>query len=330
MAKISSTPLLRRIWNAAIGACLAAVALGALAQQPYPTRPVRLVVPLAPGGTTDITARMLAPPLSAALGQPVVVENRSGAGGIVGAEVAAKAAPDGYTLLLTSGDSYNVNAEMFPKLPFDARKDLKPVSIIAASPSLLSVHPSLPVKSANDLVALSKQRPKDLNYGVGATSGLLRMEMLKMNTGMMITNIPYKGSGPALIDLIAGHIHVGFFNIVATAPYVQSGRLRGLMVSGTKRSDRLPHVPTAREGGITGFDENVTYMIMVPSATPSDIVARLNRELVKAMNSPEVKSRLAVEGSEVIGTSHEQAVAMQSRQIEEWADLIRKTGIKLQ
>lgn len=156
------------------------------------------------------------------------------------------------------------------------------------------------------------------------------MEMLKMNTGMMITNIPYKGSGPALIDLIAGHIHVGFFNIVATAPYVQSGRLRGLMVSGTKRSDRLPHVPTAREGGITGFDENVTYMIMVPSATPSDIVARLNRELVKAMNSPEVKSRLAVEGSEMIGTSHEQAAAMQSRQIEEWADLIRKTGIKLQ
>jgi tripartite-type tricarboxylate transporter receptor subunit TctC len=306
------------------------LALSALAQQPYPNRPVRLIVPLAPGGTTDITARTLAPPLSAALGQPVVVENRGGAGGVVGSELAAKAPPDGYTMLLTAGDSYNVNAEMYPKLPFDARKDLKPVSIIAASPSILTVHPSLPVKSVKELVALSKQRPKDLNYGVGGTSALLRMEMLKGDTGLVITNIPYKGSGPALVDLVAGHIHAGFFNLVATAPYVQSGRLRGLIVSGTKRSDRLPQVPTARELGINGFDDNVSYMIMVPGATPPDVIARLNKELVKVMSSAEVKNRLAAEGSEVISTSHEQAVAMQNRQIEEWADLIRKTGIKLQ
>ncbi len=310
-------------------ACLAGLALHGLAQQPYPNRPVRLIVPLAPGGTTDITARTLAPLLSAALGQPVVVENRGGAGGVVGSEVVAKAPPDGYTLLLTSSDSYNVNAQMYPNLPFDARKDLKPVSTIAASPTILTIHPALPVKSIVELVALSKQRPKELNYGVGGTSGLLRMEMLKKNTGLMMTNIPYKGSGPATIDLVAGHIHAGFFNLVATAPYVQSGRLRGLMVTGTKRSDRLPHVPTARETGIKGFDDNVNYMIMVPAATPAEIIARLNKELVKVLSSPDMKKRFAAEGSEVIGNSHEEAVVVQNRQIEELADLIRKSDIKL-
>ena len=170
-------------------------ALGAQAQQGYPNRPVRIINPLAPGGTTDITARTLAPQLSTLLGQPVVVENRTGAGGVVGAEYVAKSAPDGYTLLLMSGDSYNTNAALYPKLPFDARKDLQPVSLLAASPNMLSVHPSLPVKSVKELVALSKTRPKELNYGVGGTAGLIRMEMLKLDTGLMITNVPYKGSG---------------------------------------------------------------------------------------------------------------------------------------
>jgi tripartite-type tricarboxylate transporter receptor subunit TctC len=310
-------------------AALLTVAAVAHAQQPYPGKALRIINPLAPGGTTDITARTLAPQLSTFLGQPVVVENRTGAGGVVGAEFVAKSPPDGYTMLLMSGDSYNVNAAMYPKLPFDARKDLKPVTLLAASPNMLSVHPSLPVKSVKELVALSKTRPKELNYGVGGTAGLIRMETLKMNTGLMITNVPYKGSGPALIDLMAGHIHAGFFNSVATIPYVQSGRLRGLMLSGTKRSERVPDVPTAREVGVNGFDENAGYMIMVPSATPPDIVARLNKELVRSLQTPELKGRFAAEGAEIIGSSHEQAVARQNREIEEWAQLITKTGIKL-
>ena len=230
---------LARITCKAAAALLVAAVCSAQAQQPYPSKAVRIINPLAPGGTTDITARTLAPQLSTFLGQPVLVENRTGAGGVVGAEFVAKSPPDGYTLLLMSGDSYNVNAAVYPKLPFDARKDLKPVTLLAASPNMLSVHPSLPVKSVKELVALSKTRPKELNYGVGGTAGLIRMEMLKMNTGLMITNVPYKGSGPALIDLMAGHIHAGFFNSVATIPYVQSGRLRGLMLSGTKRSERV-------------------------------------------------------------------------------------------
>ena len=283
-----------------------------------------------PGGTTDILARTMSPQLSSLLGQSVIVENRGGAGGVVGSEVVAKSPPDGYTLLLISGDSYNVNAAMYSKLPFDARKDLKPVCILAASPNMLSVHPSLPVRSVKELVALSKARPKDLSYGVGGTAGQLRMELLKINTGMKITNIPYKGSGPALVDLVAGHIHAGFFNLVATAPHVRSGRLRGLLVTGSKRSERLPDLPTAREVGIPGFDENAGYMMMVPGATAAEIVTRLNRELVKMLQTPEVKGRLAQEGSEVIGSTPEQAVTTFQREIEQWADLIRRTGIKLE
>lgn len=314
--------------NAAVGACLAAAALSGLAQQSYPSRAIRLIVPLAPGGTTDILARTMAPQLTAGLGQPVVVENRGGAGGVVGSEVAAKSPADGYTLLLISGDSYNVNAGIYRSLPFDARKDLKPVLLLAASPNMLSVHPSLPVKSVSQLVALSKTRPTDLNYGVGGTAGQLRMELLKMNTGLMITNIPYKGSGPALVDLVAGHIQAGFFNLVATAPFVESGRLRGLIVSGRKRSDKLPDVPTAGEVGIKGFEENAGYMIMVPGATPRDIVTRLHREFVKALHTPEVKARLASEGSEVIGSTTELATATLQRDIEQVAELIRRIGIR--
>ena len=326
---MSAVPGIRALCTAAAGLCFAAVAASALAQQPYPNRPIRLIIPLAPGGTTDIMARTIGPQLSAGLGQPVVAENRGGAGGVVGTEVVAKAPADGYTLLLISGDSYNMNALVYPKLPFDARKDLKPVSVLAASPNMLSVHPSLPAKTVGELVALSKRRGAELNYGVGGTAGLLRMELLKLNTGLRMTNVPYKGSGPALVDLVAGQIHAGFFNFVATAPFVESGRLRGIIVSGTRRTDRLPDIPTAREVGIAGFEENAGYMIMVPGATPQDTVARLHKEILRALNTPEVKNRLAAEGSEVVGSTTEQATASLHRQMDQMADLIRRTGIKL-
>lgn len=318
----------RLLQQVLISTCIATCAAGAWAQPAWPAKPIRLIVPLAPGGTTDILARTMGPQLTAGLGQPIVIENRGGAGGVVGTDVAAKAAPDGYTLLLISGDSYNVNAGMTPKLPYDARKDLKPVSILAASPNMLSIHPSLPAKTVNDLVALSKKNPKDLSYGVGGAAGQLRMELLKINTGLQITNVPYKGSGPALIDLVAGHIQAGFFNLVATAPFVDNGRVRGIIVTGAKRSERLPQVPYADEVGIKGFENNAGYMIMVPSATPADVVARLHREIIRTLGTAEVKGRLAQEGSEVIGSSTEQATATLLRDIDQIADLIRRTGIK--
>ena len=223
-----------------LGACLAALACGVLAQQPYPNRPVRMIVPLAPGGTTDILARTMSTGLSGALGQSVIAENRSGAGGTVGTDVVAKSPPDGYTMLIISTDTYTTNAVLYNNLPYDSRKDLRAVSLLAASPSILTVHPSVPARTVKELVALSKGKPKELNYGSGGTAGMLRMELLKFHTGMVITNIPYKGSGPALIDQIAGHVHAGFFNLVATLPQVQAGKLRGLAVTGAKRSDVPP------------------------------------------------------------------------------------------
>ena len=322
-------PATRVLRNLAIGACLAAAAASGFAQQ-YPNRPLRLIIPLAPGGTTDIMARTMSQQLSGTLGQPVITENRTGAGGTVGTDLVAKSPPDGYTLLIISADTYTTNAVLYSNLPFDSRKDLKPLSVLAASPSILTVHPSLPVKTVKELVALSKARPRDLNYGSGGTSGVLRMELIKFNTGMAITNIPYKGSGPALIDLIAGHIHAGFFNLVATLPQVQSGKLRGLVVTGSKRFDKLPDVPSTKESGIKGFDENVGYLMLVPSATPGAIVARLNGDIVKVLNVAEVKNRLAAEGSEVVGSTPEQATAVVLKLIDQWVDVVKRTGIKLQ
>ncbi len=326
MAMNSAT---RFLWKVAGGACLAAVALSGLAQQ-YPSRPVRLIVPLAPGGTTDIMPRIMSQHLGTALGQPVVAENRSGAGGTVGTDIVAKAPPDGYTLLIISTDTYTTNAVLYKSLPFDSRKDLRALSMLGASPAILTVHPSLPAKTVKELVALSKARPKELNYGSGGTAGQLRMELLKFNTGMVVTNIPYKGSGPALIDQVAGHTHVGFFNLVATAPFVDSGRLRGLVVTGGKRSERLPKVPTTVETGIKGFDENVGYVMLAPSATPAAIVTRLNADIQKVLFLPEVKGRLAAEGSEVAGSTAEQAQAIVIKQIDQWVDVVNRTGIKLQ
>ena len=311
------------------GSLLLAAAALAVAQ-PYPNHPLRLVVPLAPGGTTDIMARTLSQQLSGTLGQPIVIENRGGAGGTVGSDVVAKSAPDGYTLLIISADTYTTNAVLYTRLPFDPRKDLKPLAILAASPSILTVHPSLPVKSVKELVALSKARPKDLNYGSGGTSGVLRMELLKFNTGMSITNVPYKGSGPALIDLVAGHLDAGFFNLVATLPQVQSGKLRGLVITGSKRFDKLSNVPCTKELGIKGFDENAGYLMFVPAATPAAIVTRLNTDIVKVLNTAEVKNRLAEEGSDVVGGTPEQAAAVVNQLIDQWVSVVKRTGMKLQ
>jgi tripartite-type tricarboxylate transporter receptor subunit TctC len=321
---------MRLSWKITIGVGLAAAAVSGLAQQSYPNRPVRLIVPLAPGGTTDILARTMSQGLAGALGQSVIAENRSGAGGTVGTDVVAKSPPDGYTLLIISTDTYTTNAVLYSNLPYDSRKDLRAISLLAASPSILTVHPSVPARTVKELVALSKARPKDLNYGSGGTAGMLRMELLKFNTGMIITNIPYKGSGPALIDQIAGHVHAGFFNLVATLPQVQAGKLRGLAVTGARRSETLPNVPGTVELGIKGFDENVGYVMLLPSATPAPIVTRLNADINKVLYSPEVKNRLASEGSEVVGGTSEQANTVVHRQIDQWVELVKRTGIKLQ
>ena len=305
------------------------IATSALAQS-YPVKPIRLVVPLAPGGPSDLLARTMAQQLTPALGQPIVVDNRTGAGGTIGVDIAAKSPPDGYTLLLIASSTYTITANLYPKLPYDARRDLTPVSILAAGPYMMTVHPSLPAKTFKELLALAKAHPHDLNYGSGGTGTgpQMSMELLKLKTGLSITHIPYKGTGPMLIDHMAGHIQVSLSNLIAALPVVESKRLRALVVTGAKRSNKLPEVPTLEESGIPGFDDISGHMILVPAGTPKDIITRLNRELVKALRAPDVVARLENEGAEIIGNTPEEAAAIVRADLDKWADVIKRSGIK--
>ncbi len=300
--------------------------------QPYPSKPIRLIVPLAPGGPSDILARTIGGAITPTLGQQVIVDNRAGAGGILGTDLAAKAPADGYTLLLIGMSSYTITAALYAKLPFDPNRDLTAVTVLAASPFILLVHPSLPVLNVQQLIALARARPNELNYASGgaATHPQMVMEILKLKTGMKITHIPYKGTGPALTETIAGQMQVSMFGILAALPPVQSGRLRALAVTEARRSALLPEVPTLAEAGVDGINEAAAHMIMVPAATPKEIIARLNREMVAALQNPAVKSRLAGEGAEAVGNSPEQATAAVRADLDKWIDVVRRTGIKLE
>ena len=316
-------------WGIALLAITAILSVPTHAQT-YPSKPIRLIVPLAPGGPSDILARTIGAAITPALGQPIVVDNRTGAGGTIGINAAAKSPGDGYTMLLVAASTYTINANLYPKLPYDARRDLTPVSILAASPNMLTVHPSLPAKTLKELIALDKARPRELNYGSGGTGtgAQMSMELLKLETGMQLTHIPYKGSGPALTETVAGQVQVGMFAILAALPVVESKRLRALAITGAKRSPKLPDLPTIGESGVAGFDDVSGHMILVPSATPKDIIARLHRELVRALQAPEVVRRLENEGAEIIGNTPEQAAAIVRADLDKWAQVIKRSGIK--
>ena len=303
---------------------------GVHAQTNYPAKAIRLVVPLAPGGPSDILARTMAQKLTESLKQTVVVDNRTGAGGVIGTDIAAKSPPDGYTLLLVAAATYTINANIYSKLPYDARKDLFPVSILAAAPYVLAVHPALPVKTYKEFAALAKARPGQLNYGSGGTGTGPQMafELMKLRAGLDIVHIPYKGTGPAMTEQIAGQVQVGLFNLIAGMQVVQSGRLRGIAVSGTKRVARLPELPTFSEVGVSGLEDMGGHAMWLPTGVNKDIVARLHQEMVRAVQSPEVKARLEAEGAEIIANTPEQAAAVVRADMEKWAEVVRKTGIK--
>jgi tripartite-type tricarboxylate transporter receptor subunit TctC len=308
-----------------------AVANPSFAQQAYPVKPIRLIVPLAPGGPSDILARTMAQKMGESMKQAIVVDNRTGAGGTIGTDIAAKSPADGYNLLLIAVATYTINANLYKKLPFDPRKDLVPVSVLAAAPYVLTVHPSVPVTNMKVLIAVAKTRSKDLNYASGGTGTgpQLAFELVMQQTGMKITHIPYKGTGPALNDMISGQVQVALFNMIAAMPVVQSARLRAIAVSGAKRYDKLPDVATFAEMGIKGFEVPTGHMIMAPSATPRDIIAKLHQEAVKAVQSPDVKSRLEAEGAEIVGNTPEQAAAIIRTELDKWATVISKAGITL-
>jgi tripartite-type tricarboxylate transporter receptor subunit TctC len=301
----------------------------AAAQDAFPTRAVRIVVAYAPGGTTDIVARLLADRISGPLGQPVLVENRPGGGAIIGTEAVARAVPDGHTLLMATNGSHGINSAIFRTMPYDPVRDFAPISILAAVPLVLVVPPELPVRSVAELVAYLKARPDQLSYGsagIGA-SGHLAAEMFTRMSGVPMQHIPYRGDGPALPDLLAGRIALMFVNLPAAIGFVRAGTLRALAVASGTRSPALPEVPTVREAGLADFQVDPWYGLMAPAATPAPVVARLNQLTVAALAEPAVQERLAGLGAQVIANSPTEFAAMLAADLARYAAAARAGNI---
>lgn len=297
----------------------------------YLVKPIRIIVPLAAGGPSDIMARTLAQKLSEIIKQTVIVDNRPGATGIIGTEIAAKSPPDGYTILLVS-NTISINPGLFRKLPYDTLKDLTTVSLLTGTPYLLTVHPSLPVRSVKQLIALAKAKPGELNHASGGsgTGPHLAMEVFMQRTGIKVVHITYKGGGPAMNDFIAGHTQVYLANMVAALPQVKTGRIRALGVSRLTRSPAAPDIPTIAESGVPGFDESGQHGIVAPAGVPREIISKLQRDIATAMRSPEVVERLGAEGAEVIASTPEEFAAIIRRDMEKWAKIIRAADIRPQ
>jgi len=298
--------------------------------QSYPAKSVRMIVPYPPGGGTDIVGRMVAQKLSESLGQQVVVDNRGGATGSIGAELAAKSPPDGYTILMGNIAPNSINVSLQPKLPYHPVADFAPVSLVASTPNILVVHPSLPVKTVKELIALARARPGQLNYpsaGVGSSSHLAG-ELLAILTGIKIVHIPYKGGGPAMIDTISGEMQMMFATMPAAMPHVKSGRVRPVAVTSAKRSQTLPQLPTISETGVKGFEAATWYGVLAPAKTPRAIVERLHGEIVKMLAAPEIRERLGAQGFEPVGSTPEEFAAYIKSEIAKWAKVIKTAGIK--
>lgn len=309
----------------------AGFALNTHAQAPYPSKPIRMIVPLAAGGPSDTTARIIAPKLSEAIGQNVVVDNRPGASGIIGTEIALKSPPDGHTIILVS-NTISLNPAMFRKLPYDNERDMQPVSLLAATPYALNVHPSLPVKTVKDLIALAKSRPGELNHAsAGAGTGPhLAMEWFAQRTGIKIQQIIYKGGGPAMIDFIAGQTHINLTNMITAMPHVRNGRIRAIAVSSLKRSPAAPELPTIHESGVEGFDEGGQHGIVGPANIPRDVLAKLHGAVVAAARHPDVVKRFADDGSNVVANTPEEYRAIIRRETAKWTKIVQSAGIPLQ
>jgi tripartite-type tricarboxylate transporter receptor subunit TctC len=300
--------------------------------QPYPSKPIRLIVPFTPGGTTDILSRILGQKLSEVMGVQVVIDNRPGAAGNIGAELAAKAAPDGYTLLMGPSGTLAVNPSLYANLPFDPIRDFAPISLVAMVPSILVVHPSLPVKSVKELIEYVKSRPGQLNYGSSGAGGqpFLAVEYLKLMAGLNIVEVRYKGGAPLTTDLIAGQISLTITGIPTLLPHIKSGRLRALAVSSAKRSAAVPELPTISEAALPGYDATAWYGVLAPAGTPKEIIARLNVAINKSIKHPDVAERLTAEGAETVGNTPEEFAAFIKSESESWAKVIKAAGVKVQ
>ena len=296
-------------------ACLAAAALvcmtAAHAQPAYPQKPIRLVVPFPPGGGTDILARLFGQKMSEMLSQPIIIDNRGGAGGTIGTDIAAKAPPDGYTLILVSG-SHAINPGLYPKLPYDSVNDFAPITQIATSPGILVVNPSLPVKSVKDLIALARAKPGQINYA-SAGSGTpphLAGELFKVMAKIDMVHVPYKGNAPAFTDVIGGQVSLIFPTMPSAMPFIKSGKLRPIAVTSAKRSPAAADIPTIAESGLPGYEATSWYGILAPARTPAQIVAQLHEVLVSVIGAPDMKDKLAAQGLDPVGNTPQQFTAV--------------------
>jgi tripartite-type tricarboxylate transporter receptor subunit TctC len=296
--------------------------------QEYPARPLRIILPFSPGGGTDLLARLLAQRLHESLGQPVTVDNRAGAGGNIGADLTAKSAPDGYTLMLSTA-SLAVNVTLYPKLPFDARRDLVPITQIASSPVVLTMHPSVPARSVKELVELSKKLRGGLAYasgGNGTTSHLAGVQLQQVS-GMQLTHVPYKGAGAQMTAQLSGEVELGFSVVISAQPHLRRGKLRALAVTSKRKSSALPDVPTV-DATYPGFDIDNWYGFFVPAATPAAIVNRIHAEVVKNLQHPDVKAFMLREGAEPVGSSPAQFTAFFGREIDKFARIVKISGAR--
>lgn len=303
---------------------------GTLAQaSAYPDKPIRFVVPYPPGGGTDVIARIVQDRLRVALGQPIVIDNRGGAGGSIGTEVVAKSAPDGYTVLFTLS-SHTINPAIFSKLSFDTARDFEPVGTVCSLPQILVANPQFPANTVQQLLAMAKEKPGSLSYAsVGNGSpGHLAGEMMKIRTGAQMTHIPYRGGGPAVTDVVSGQVPLLWVSIPAAAQFVKQKQLKALAVSTLKRSAAFPDVPTMQEAGISDFEVDSWYAMFVPAKTPRAIVDRLNAALNTVLKEPEIREKLLAQGSEAVGGTPEQLGAVVNAELPKWAKLVKDAGIK--
>ncbi len=296
----------------------------------YPTRSIRLVVPFTPGGSSDILARALAQELTKAWGQPVVIDNVPGAGGALGADRVAKAAPDGYTLLMGHIGTLAVNPLIYPRLPYDPVKSFTPVAWMANVPNVLVVHPSVPARTVKELIALAKARPGQLNYSSGGNGSAahLAMEYLKLQSQTFMVHVPYRGAAPAVQDLVAGQVQLLFTGAPVLLPFIKSGQLRALAVSSRQRLEVLPTVPTVAESGYPGFEADQWYGVVAPAGTPADIVRKLNAQINLALGSAELKNRLQSEGAVAMPNSPEAFGTLIARELERWRPVVQAGRIK--
>ena len=320
--------LLRRPVVLAISS-IALVAVAPAFAQNYPTRPVRIVVPYPPGGGTDIVARTVAQKMTDSLGQPMVVDNRAGANGIIGTDQVAKSRPDGYTVLITIA-SHAINPRLYAKLPYDTNTDLLPVSLLAEYPFVITVHPSVPAKTIKEFIAFAKAHRNQLSYassGVGSGPHL-GMELFKTMTGIEMVHVPYKGAGAAMTDLVSGQVEVFLNNFLAGMPMIKAGKLRALAVTSVKRSSAMPALPTVAESGVPGFGVTGWYGVLVPAGTPAPVLNTLHDAVVKAVKSKDVSDRLSGEAAEPVGSTPQQFADYLRAEIDKWASVIKKAGVR--